>query len=159
MIIKLCLAAVMVWLLVRYYVRLTKYRKYLLAVTCIGILSITLFLRQPNYNLETHIMPLWTIIYWTKRLYLAYGISHAFDIIIGVMLNVLLFIPFGLLLPSARLTNGKKIVVIGFVFSLVIEIIQAITRLGMFETDDLVANSVGTWIGYSIWKGISSRAL
>ncbi|MCR4923128.1 MAG: VanZ family protein, partial [Lachnospiraceae bacterium] len=75
------------------------------------------------------------------------------DISRGVdyILNILLFIPLGLLLPMIRENMKEKTVVLtGFVLSLFIEISQFILMAGSCETDDLITNTLGTWIGYLI---------
>ncbi len=81
-------------------------------------------------------------------------------------LNIILFIPFGYLLPaiiSLPIVQKSKpdskprwlmIVFAGFAFSLLIETSQFIFRFGVFELDDLVKNTIGTVIGYMIWRGL-----
>lgn len=69
-------------------------------------------------------------------------------------LNVLLFIPFGFLVPlaSSHLRRWWKTVLAGFAFSLMIEIIQLVIRLGWFDTSDLFHNTVGALGGYWIYR-------
>ncbi len=68
-------------------------------------------------------------------------------------LNVLLFVPFGYLLPSvtARMNRWWKVLLLGFGFSLLIETVQLITKLGWFDASDLLHNSIGALIGYGIY--------
>lgn len=68
-------------------------------------------------------------------------------------LNIMLFIPFGFLLPlySDKLKKIYKVVPIGFIVTLAIEIIQYITKMGIFEVDDIFNNTFGTLIGYCIF--------
>lgn len=77
------------------------------------------------------------------------------DVISGPILNVILFIPFGYLVPSvfAIICRWWKVLIIGFVFSLLIETIQLVTKLGWFDASDLLHNTVGAWIGYGLYKG------
>lgn len=72
----------------------------------------------------------------------------------NIILNILLFIPLGFLLPfySDKLKKGYKIILIGFIFTLIIEIIQYITKIGIFEIDDILNNTIGTLIGYCAFK-------
>jgi glycopeptide antibiotics resistance protein len=67
--------------------------------------------------------------------------------------NILLFIPFGLLLPLLikQFRNVIRISGFGIMSSLVIEVIQYITQRGYFQTDDIIANVLGTLIGYIIF--------
>lgn len=70
------------------------------------------------------------------------------------MENILMMIPLGILLyilwmPFRKI---KWMLIAGFLISLLIECIQLITRLGKFETDDIINNVIGTWIGFVICK-------
>lgn len=71
----------------------------------------------------------------------------------NIILNILLFVPFGFLLPiySDKLKKLYKIILIGFFTTLIIEAIQYITKIGIFEIDDILNNTIGTAIGYSIF--------
>ena len=70
------------------------------------------------------------------------------------LLNLIAFIPFGFLLPQVLFIFSPDLhlkwihyVLIGFVFSLLIESCQYLFQVGDFELDDLVKNSMGTAIG------------
>ena len=67
----------------------------------------------------------------------------------GAELNILLFVPFGYLLPLLwkRADRWWRVVLCGFVLSLGIELIQLVTHLGMFDLDDLMNNSLGAFLG------------
>lgn len=70
--------------------------------------------------------------------------------IVPTILNFVLFIPYGILLPIVFVTykwTWKKIICIGAVTSLTIEVLQAFG--GRYaELDDLLMNTMGTFIGY-----------
>ena len=68
----------------------------------------------------------------------------------GAGLNILLFVPFGYLLPTLwkRADRWWKVVLCGFVLSLLIELTQLVTHLGMFDLDDLMNNSLGAFLGW-----------
>lgn len=69
-----------------------------------------------------------------------------------MLYNILVFIPWGILLPSLFKVE-KKILIIGgaTIFSFLIEFVQLIFKLGLFELDDVFHNMVGAIIGYGIW--------
>ena len=71
----------------------------------------------------------------------------------NLILNMLLFVPFGFLLPfySDKLKKMYKVVLIGFGFTLLIEIFQYVSNFGIFEIDDIFDNTIGVIIGYSIF--------
>ncbi|MBE5843367.1 MAG: VanZ family protein [Butyrivibrio sp.] len=67
--------------------------------------------------------------------------------------NILLFIPMGILMPSA-FTKFRKIYICipcCFLFSFFIETIQYAFGLGIAELDDLITNTFGALIGLIVW--------
>lgn len=68
--------------------------------------------------------------------------------------NVLLFVPFGILVPVCfrRARGVLKMVAVSFMFSLFIETTQLYTHTGLFELVDLLNNTTGGFIGYLIFK-------
>lgn len=67
--------------------------------------------------------------------------------------NVVGFIPFGLVLPIiSRNARGFFFLTFsGFALSLLVETVQLITKLGSFDVDDMIMNTLGTAIGYIIF--------
>ena len=71
------------------------------------------------------------------------------------VLNVLLYIPLGYLLPCVFPKLCRKTqttILIGFLLSLATETTQLITNLGQFDVRDLICNTVGAAIGYVIYR-------
>jgi len=68
--------------------------------------------------------------------------------------NVIMFIPFGILVPVCfqRIKGIWKITVLSFLASLFIESTQLYTHTGLFELVDLINNTLGGVIGYFIYK-------
>ena len=66
-----------------------------------------------------------------------------------VLLNILLYIPMGYLLPfvSKALRHIGPIVLIGFLCSCATEFAQLYYHIGCFQIDDIVCNTIGTLIG------------
>jgi glycopeptide antibiotics resistance protein len=64
--------------------------------------------------------------------------------------NIVVFLPYGLLLPLAfpALREFRKLLLAVFLTSLCFETIQLVFNLGSFDVDDLLLNSVGGMIGY-----------
>lgn len=68
-----------------------------------------------------------------------------------VVNNVLLFIPLGILLPMACVhISWKKVAIIAITTSASIEVCQLVFRLGLFELNDILHNTLGAVVGYSI---------
>jgi glycopeptide antibiotics resistance protein len=88
--------------------------------------------------------------------------------------NVFMLLPVGALLPIISGGNGRKsgekssienrtktrpgrIILIGFLISLTIEILQLVTKRGLFEFDDIFHNTLGVAVGelaYWIWQKV-----
>ena len=70
-----------------------------------------------------------------------------------IVLNYILFIPLGVLL---YLCFGKKlglrVVIAGLLLSVSIELIQFTFKIGVFEFDDMIGNTVGCLIGAVVGK-------
>lgn len=66
--------------------------------------------------------------------------------------NVAIFLPFGFILPwASRYTNFIQTTWFTLLFSLAIECVQLITKIGSFDVDDLLLNTVGGCIGYIVF--------
>ena len=71
---------------------------------------------------------------------------------VETVLNIILFTPLGFFLPLLyeSLKQAKKIVLIGFLLSLSVEMIQMF-GMGVTSVNDLIANTLGAYIGYRIY--------
>ena len=78
--------------------------------------------------------------------------SHNIDIV-GYLLNIVLFIPLGLLTPIIweRMNNLKNIIGIGFFFTFLIEISQLLNNRST-DVDDILLNTLGAILGFSFFK-------
>ena len=78
------------------------------------------------------------------------------DIGVTFYLNIIMCVPLGFLLPLIWKDYRKiyKTTIVGLGFSLLIELSQLITTRAT-DIDDLIANTIGTVIGYLIWKVFS----
>ena len=84
-----------------------------------------------------------------------FNISNLMSIFSNEVLNIVLMIPLGILLPMiwTEFRSVKKVALTGFVFSLAIEISQLI-NIRASTIDDLIMNTLGTIIGYLIFRCI-----
>lgn len=66
--------------------------------------------------------------------------------------NVAIFIPFGFFMPwASRFRSFFITLFYSFGYSLVVEAFQLITRVGSFDVDDLLLNTIGGIIGYILF--------
>lgn len=65
--------------------------------------------------------------------------------------NIGLFIPVGILIPFViRTLTLRKTLMIALGVPLLIEMVQVIFRIGIFDIDDVILNAIGVLIGYGI---------
>lgn len=71
----------------------------------------------------------------------------------NLILNILMFVPFGFLLPVGirKMRVFWRTYLCGFIVTLGIEVIQLVSGKGIFEWDDILNNTVGTMIGYGFF--------
>lgn len=104
------------------------------------ILSMTVLLRLPSTR-KLDLLPL-------KFLFFPTQTKEPFR---TFLMNVLLFVPFGLTLSTVLPERCGKVVgitvLVGFAFSLCVELLQFCFHLGRVELDDLIANTLGTFLG------------
>lgn len=79
------------------------------------------------------------------------------SIIMNLFGNIIMFIPFGFLgWLNAKYFSFKKLIVDFLSALIIVEALQYLTRLGVFDIDDLVLNSLGVWIGFRMRKFIDN---
>lgn len=70
---------------------------------------------------------------------------------LNVLLNIALFVPLGVLPLVFRYAEKWYLMLAtGFISSLAIELLQLVTRRGMFDVDDLFCNTVGAMFGWGL---------
>ena len=67
--------------------------------------------------------------------------------------NIIAFVPFGFFITPVLngRTGFKEAVMLSFDVSLLVELIQLVTRVGSFDVDDLLLNTLGGLIGASVF--------
>jgi len=81
--------------------------------------------------------------FWTYREQLG---MIAYENLFG---NIIIFMPFGFFMPMASKFKSFFLTVLySFGLSLCVEIFQLITRVGSFDVDDLLLNTIGGMLGY-----------
>lgn len=85
--------------------------------------------------------------------------GHTFHMHAMFVENIIMFIPFGVLLPILfrKFRSGLACVLTGFICSCSIEIVQHITQTGYLQLDDVVTNTMGTLLGWFIWRARCAR--
>lgn len=67
--------------------------------------------------------------------------------------NILIFVPFGFFISVASKTRGFFMTLFySFGLSLCVEVFQLVTKVGSFDVDDLLLNTIGGVLGYILFS-------
>ncbi len=116
----------------------------LFAVYTYFIIAVTLINRSVTADSEAQFIPLWS---WYQVI-----VNHSLVFLEEIILNIILFIPFGVLLKLTTNISVWKAFLVGFGFSLTIELSEYVLCRGLFEWGDVLHNSIGCVIGAAIAK-------
>ena len=81
--------------------------------------------------------------------------THSIEPLNHMLLNVVLFVPFGFLFPMMEPENLNKLLIVipvGAMTSVTIESVQLMMRLGQCDLEDIVANTLGGVIGLLLYR-------
>lgn len=108
---------------------------------------------QYRYNL--------TLFREIKRFFIYRDILGWKAFFLNVFGNVLAFMPFGFLIPKlvSRCKNVFLTTLFSFELSLCVELLQLFFRLGSFDVDDLLLNTIGGFLGYLVYFVIEGRKM
>lgn len=122
--------------------------KYSVWLTLLGytfvVLCTTVLFRSHSLDAGLELMPFWS--------YLAYFKGEDESLLLENIMNVIVFIPIGLLLAYVLVKNSFwKAVIFACILSISIEVMQLVTRNGFCEIDDVIHNTLGCVIGYGLF--------
>lgn len=140
-----CIASVIVWKNC-----LSNRRDWFFGIWTVACLFLMLYItvlgRLGVHNDEAYrynFMPFWSIAHYREGYV---------ETLYEKVNNVILFVPFGVLLAGFRrfhcFRKSCEVLLVGMGASICIELLQLITRTGMCETDDVICNTFGTMIGF-----------
>ncbi|MGN0194683.1 MAG: VanZ family protein [Pseudoramibacter sp.] len=105
----------------------------------------TVFSRVPTAASQANLN-----LFWEYKSMLA---QHSWYLAKQIFLNIAMLMPVGFLFPLFR---GKRCfwqtLLFGFACSLSIEVMQYAFHCGLFEFDDIFNNTLGTFIGYMLYR-------
>lgn len=107
------------------------------------VMGITIFNRLPyqdaRYNFE---------VFWSYR----EAMAGSRKLMREIILNYCMLVPLGAMAPLY--IRKRWVIAGGFLFSVMIELVQILTRRGLFEFDDIIGNTLGVIFGVIIYTGI-----
>lgn len=79
------------------------------------------------------------------------------NIVINILGNIIMFIPFGFLGWCYPKYQNLRILLLDFIVAItIVESMQYFTRLGVFDIDDILLNTFGVILGYLGYRKISA---
>lgn len=117
-----------------------------LSVYLVFLLGGTILNRDASKKFHMELMPFWS--------YYEAIVKKDIEMALQILGNVLVFIPFGILLPEVwgRMRNMRYIILVATGASFTLELVQLTFKLGLFEFDDVFHNTLGAVIGYGLWR-------
>lgn len=78
---------------------------------------------------------------------------------LNIVGNIIVFIPFGYFMGVFMMPNGTwyMVTVLSFVLSLCVELTQLVVKIGSFDVDDMLLNTIGGFLGYLVFWMLRHR--
>ena len=129
-------------------------------------LYLTILMREPAEDSPVILVPLhafFGMFGWDVREFSDFGrllqgawsepVFFTLAPMVGVAQNLVLFVPFGFLLCAAsKQPHMLRILLMGLLLSLCVELCQMLFQLGWFEVDDILHNTLGTYLGICLYR-------
>ena len=128
---------------------------WLLFIGYLIVLSYFLFFSE--YYGRTEIQPeyRYNLVLFTEiKRFVTYRSTLGFRAVaVNLAGNVLAFVPFGVILPILNQKNARffRIFLMSFFFSTLIEFLQLVYHVGIFDVDDIFLNTCGSLLGYFMY--------
>lgn len=130
------------------YGKKTSWRKVVLLLLVEYVILIycsTVFIRLTIESNQHYITPFWS--------YVRYFQGGRDDLIAEIIMNILVFLPVGFLLGCAfKSFKCRHVLMFGLALSSSIETLQLFLNRGVAEVDDIINNTVGCLIGFSMYQ-------
>ncbi len=126
--------------------------KSLFIIYTVFVLLLTLITRTRSADFTAKWIPFWS---WYEVI-----VNHRQRLLEEIILNILMLMPLGIItaLLSSR-AEVKHAFCIGLILSCTIEFLQLILRLGLFEWDDIIHNTLGCVVGFVIMRKLKKAFL
>lgn len=131
----------------------SKIRKWIVGITLAEyifvILCETVFYREKNSEANVILEP-----FWSYRE--AFNYLPSLYMLWEVLLNIILFIPIGIFISIiVDRIRWWQVLTYGGILSVFIEVSQFLFHNGLCETDDIINNTIGKFIGFIVIKIVS----
>ena len=116
-----------------------------------------LYLMFLGFGREQHEANIVRLLPFVSTVFFVQNTTSWESIIINLLGNIIMFIPFGFLgWLNVKYFSFKRLIVDFLSALIIVEALQYLTRLGDFDIDGLALNSLGVWIGFQMRKFIDN---
>jgi glycopeptide antibiotics resistance protein len=130
-------------------------------IVYIAALLYIVFLEPTRSSGEHYSPPRWMPLKSTYDLVVDAGhsIRYWLFFLLNLLGNIILFMPFGFLTDALSGTPANKfsVIIAAFFFSLSIELLQLIFRIGVYDADDILLNTLGAYVGLCAYRLLVKR--
>lgn len=127
----------------------------MLAIYCLVLVYIV-FLEPTRTAGEHYSDPRWIPLKGTVELIIHAGNSYRYwgFFLLNLLGNILLFMPLGFFggILSGFPANKFRVIAVAFLLSLGIELMQLTFKIGVYDTDDILLNVLGAYLGLYIYN-------
>ncbi|MDO4224317.1 MAG: VanZ family protein [Bergeyella zoohelcum] len=132
-----------------YFVMMEKFYKIIILPYAFALLYM-MFFAFGREQYSEHIVRLMPIVSTFEFVKNSYSLK---SIIINILGNIIMFMPFGALSwLNPKWANFKTLVIHFLSVMVVIEAVQYFARRGVFDVDDLLLNTFGLWLGFLLHR-------
>lgn len=115
-----------------------------------------MFLGMGRFQYEDNIARLVPVYATVKFIELTISWLYITEIILG---NIVMFIPFGFLGWLFPKLKDVKSLLFAFISAItIVEALQYFTRMGIFETDDIILNTLGVYLGWVLCRFMGAKS-
>ena len=131
-----------------------------LIIYVIALLYIV-FLEPTRSSGEHYSPPRWMPLKSTYDFIIGAGhsIRYWLFFLLNLLGNIILFMPFGFLgdALSGLPANKFRVIIAAFFFSLCIELLQLVFRIGVYDADDILLNTLGAYLGLCAYRFLAKK--
>ena len=114
---------------------------YLGVVLCLTVLG-----RNRDETVTSELIPLWS---W-KDAFIKISENGDYGMLWQIFINILMFVPIGAMMYGIQRKKFCRTILWCAGFSLTVEVLQLLFRVGLFEWDDIIHNTLGYLLGAGV---------
>lgn len=132
---------------------LKKITPYLLLLHSIIVIGLMFGWERNGYTM--HIVRLAPI---SSTVHFIIKTTHLKDVFINIIGNLCLFAPYGFIgLWLPKYQHLPRLIIDFLSLIIVLEFLQYISRLGVFDIDDVIINTIGVYLGFQLYQFIEKK--